>query len=105
MTEVLTMIALGAACWVLRIFFVVVVPAERIPSVLHRALQYLASAVLAAIAAVEVTSVLSSADLVGSGLAVAAMVLVGVVAFRWRNSAVTMIVAIVAIFVLDLILL
>lgn len=104
MTEVLTMVLLGVVCWVLRIFFVVVVPADRISPVMHRALRYLAPAVLASIAVVEVTSVLSAADPLGSSLAVGAMMLVGAVAFRWRNSAVTMIVAVVAILALDLLL-
>ena len=99
------MVLFGVVCWVLRVFFVIVVPAEHIPPVMRRALQHLAPAVLTAIGAVEVTSVLSAAESVASSLAVAAMALVAGVADRWRNSGLTMIVAVVAILVLDLVVL
>ena len=50
MTALLAMVALAAACWVLRALFIVFVPADRLPAPVHAALTHLAPAVLAAAA-------------------------------------------------------
>ena len=69
MNEFLALAAVAAACWIFRITFVLLIPADRLPAV-QAGLTYLAPAVLAGIAAVELTSVLSPADLTGSVLAI-----------------------------------
>ena len=56
MPELWAMVLLGLACWVFRITFVLL-PADQLPAVLLRGLEYLAPAVLAGIAAVELTAV------------------------------------------------
>ena len=59
MTEMIAMILLGLASWVLRAAFVLFLPPDRLPAVLQRGLQYLPPAVLAGIAAVELMSVVT----------------------------------------------
>lgn len=103
MTELMIMLGLGAVCWLFRTVFVLAVPAERMPAVARRALEYLAPAVLAAIAAVELTSVVSTRDLYGSALALLAMALVALIAHRFRNLSITVAAALVAILLIDLV--
>lgn len=104
MHEVLTLAALAVACWLFRVTFVVIVPADRLPASVQRALTYLAPAVLAGIAAVELTSVINPAEATGSALAVAAMAVVALVAYRFKNLSLTVAVGLIAVLVLDLLL-
>lgn len=104
MTELLAIAAVAAACWVFRITFVLLVPAERLPAQVQRGLTYLAPAVLAGIAAVELTGVITPADLVGSGLAVAAMGVVALVAYCFRNLSLTVAAGLIAVLALDLLI-
>src|SRR5947209_12605173 len=73
MTELVVMLALGAVCWVFRIVFVLLVPASALPARVRRGLDHLAPAVLAGIAAVELTSTVGHGDLRSGLLALAAM--------------------------------
>lgn len=102
MSELIALAAVAAAWWVFRITFVLLIPAERLPARVKEGLTYLAPAVLAGIAAVEMTSVLSPADVTGSALAIAAMGLVALVAYRFRNLSITVAVGLIAILALDL---
>ncbi|MET0998515.1 MAG: AzlD domain-containing protein [Marmoricola sp.] len=71
-TPLLAMVALAGACWVVRVFAIVVLPAERLPRRVRDGLDLLAPAVLAALVAVETDSAMS-----GGGF-VAVVVLVAV---------------------------
>ena len=105
MTEIVAVVALGAVSWVFRIFFVLVVPPRHLPARTSRALDFLAPAVLAALAAVSLTSVISFADLGGSLLGLATLGLAAWVAYRFRSLVITMAVALVTILTFDLVIL
>lgn len=102
MTEVLVIAGLALACWVFRIVFVLVVPAEKLPLRVQQGLTYLAPAVLAVLVAVELTSVVSAADLRGSLLALGAAAVVAAVAWRFRNLTLAVAVGLVAVLAIDL---
>ncbi len=102
MSEVIVLAAIAVACWLFRITFVLLMPADRLPAQVQGGLIYLAPAVLAAIAAVELTSVITAADLTGSVLGVAVMGVVALVAYRFRNLSITVVVGLIAILALDL---
>src|SRR6476661_6003536 len=104
MTELVAMILLGIACWAFRITFVLLVPADRLPSRLLRGLEYLAPAVLAGIAAVELTSVLNARDDSGTWFSLAAMALVAVVAYLTRNLTAVVGVGLLSILLIDLVI-
>jgi len=73
-----TVVAMGllaAACWLLRIGFIVLVPADRLPARVRAALGHLPPAVLAALVAVETDSAMRGDDAL-----VAVLVLVSVMA-------------------------
>jgi branched-subunit amino acid transport protein len=104
MTEVVSLAAVAVACWLFRITFVLVVPAERLPERVQQALTYLAPAVLAGMVAVELTSVVSPSDLTGSGLSFAALALVALVAYRSRSLTLAVCVGLAAVLAIDLLL-
>jgi branched-subunit amino acid transport protein len=103
--ELVALLLLGLLSWVLRIAFVLLVPAERLPAAVRRGLDYLAPAVLAAVAAVQFVTVTTTggdhAQLWGS---LAAIGLVAVVAYVTRNLTAVVGVALIAIVVLDLVI-
>jgi branched-subunit amino acid transport protein len=105
MAELFAMVLLGLACWLFRIAFVLLVPADRLPPLLLRGLEYLAPAVLAGIAAVELTSVVSGGDGVGATASLGAMAVVALVAYVTRNLTAVVGVGLVAILVIDLVIL
>jgi len=70
---VLAMILLATACWVLRVLFILVIPADRLPGRVRSSLAHLAPATLAALVAVETDALLR-----GASLGVTAYVLVAV---------------------------
>ena len=98
------MILLGLVSWVLRIVFVLLVPAERLPAAVRRGLDYLAPAALAAIAAVQFVTVTTGGDHTQLWGSLAAIGLVAVVAYVTRNLTAVVGVALVAIVVLDLVI-
>jgi len=105
MTELIVMGLLAAVCWIFRVAFISLVPADRLPAGLTRGLEYLAPAVLAAIAAVEVVAVVRDGDLDGNAATAVAMAVVAVVAYRWRNLTLTVIAGLVSIVIIDLLVL
>ena len=105
MTEMVALLALAVASWVLRIGLVVLVPASRLPDAIRSSLDHLAPAVLAAILVLDLAgSVSASADVVDGVATLGAAGLIAVVAWRTRNLALTAIVALAAVVMLDLIL-
>ena len=104
MDELLAVCLLGAISWVLRIAFVLLVPADRLPAAVRRGLDYLAPAVIAAIAAVGFVNVTSGGDTTQAWTSLAAIGMVAVLAYVTRNLTVVVVVALAAILVLDLVL-
>jgi branched-subunit amino acid transport protein len=81
----IAMLLLGAVSWVLRIAFITLLPAERLPARLRDGLEYLAPAVLASIVAVELVALVRDAQPADAAVLVAAGAAIGVVAYRTRN--------------------
>ena len=104
MTEVLVLAGLALACWVFRVTFVLVMPAEKLPPKVQQGLMYLAPAVLAGIIAVELTSMVTASDARGSALALLGAAVVAVVAWRFRNLTLTVAVGLVLVLAIDLVL-
>ncbi|HYO40991.1 MAG TPA: AzlD domain-containing protein [Nocardioidaceae bacterium] len=77
MTTVVAMVALAAACWFLRILLIVLVPADRLPARVRRALGHLAPAVLAALVAVEADATAAGSDAVTAAMVVGSLLLAG----------------------------
>ena len=104
MTELIAMILLGLVSWVLRVTFVLFLPPDRLPAVLQRGLQYLPPAVLAGIAAVELTSVVTGGDAAGLAASLLAMALVALIAHLTRNLTAVVVVGLLAILLIDLVI-
>ena len=104
MTELVAVLGLAVACWFLRVTFVLLVPADQLPRRVRRSLDHMAPAVLAALAAVEISQTVTSADLWSVLTTCALLGLVALVAFRWRNLTMTVVAAVVGIAVLDVLL-
>ena len=77
MTTILAMLLLAAVCWILRILFIVLVPADRLPTGARAALGHLAPAVLAALVAVEADAAARGADPATAALVVGSVLLAG----------------------------
>ena len=75
----LAMVVLAGACWVVRVFAIVILPAERLPRRVRDGLDLLPPAVLAALVAVETEYAMSGGGLVAL-MVLAAVVGMGVVA-------------------------
>jgi branched-subunit amino acid transport protein len=103
MTALMSMLALGVVCWVFRIAFITLLPAERLPSRLQASLEHLAPAVLAALVAVEVVGLVRGAQPVDALALVAASVLIGVVAHRTRNLSIACALGLGVVLALDLV--
>jgi branched-subunit amino acid transport protein len=84
-TAVAAMALLAVVCWVFRILFIAVIPAERLPHGARRSLEQLAPAVLAALVAVETESTIRGGDAL-TGLVVVVSVLTIAVAVRLTGS-------------------
>ena len=85
MIPLLAMVALGAVSWVLRIAFITLLPADRLPARLQNGLEYLAPAVLAAIVAAELVALARDAEPLDTMVLVAAGAAITAVAYRTRN--------------------
>jgi branched-subunit amino acid transport protein len=104
MTALMSMLALGVVCWVFRIAFVTLLPAERLPARFQASLEHLAPAVLAAIVAVEVVGLVRGAQPVDALALLAASVVIGVVAHRTRNLSIACALGLGVVLVLDLVI-
>ena len=103
MPELWAMLLLGLACWVFRITFVLL-PADHLPALLSRGLEYLAPAVLAGIAAVELTAVTTGGSTGAATGSLLAMAAVALVAYRTRNLTAAVGCGLAAILLMDLVL-
>jgi len=105
MNDMIVLLVLAAATWLLRIGLLVLVPASRLPTGVRASLEHLAPAVLAAILVVDLSGSLRVA---GSWLdwilTLAAAALIAAVASRSRSLATPAIVALAAVIVIDVVL-
>jgi branched-subunit amino acid transport protein len=95
MTALVVVLTAAVATWLLRIGFITVLPAERLPARVHRAFDEVAPAVLAAIVVTHVVRAAGPGDIPWETLA--AVLAAAVVAWRSRNLALPVIVG-VAVF-------
>lgn len=102
LTDLLAVLALGAACWALRATFVLLLPADRLPAVVSRTLQHLAPAALGSICGVELTDAAGSTDLVGAAASVAIVVIAAAVALWSRSMTWAVLAGIVGVLLVDL---
>src|SRR5919107_604931 len=103
--DLAAMAALALLCGGLRVTFVLLVPADRLPAAVARALQHLAPAALASICAVELTGALEPADVTSTAASLGIVSLAAVVALRTRNMTWTVLSGVAAVLLVDLVLL
>ena len=101
MTALLALLVLGAVSWVLRITFVTVLPADRLPARVRNGLEYLAPAVLASIIAVELMHLVHNADPVDLTLLLAGSTTIAWVAHRTRNISLACALGVAVVLLLD----
>ena len=82
-TALLAALLLGLVSWMLRVFLVVVVPAERLPARVHDALRYLPPAVLASLVTAQLVGAVREAEAVAAGVMVGGL---GVAAVLMRRT-------------------
>ena len=101
MTALPALLAVGAVSWILRIAFVTVLPADRLPARLRDGLEYLAPAVLASIVAVELVALLRDTNPLDATPLLAAAVLIGIVAYRTRNLSLACLLGVATVLAVD----
>lgn len=104
-TDLVAVLLLGLACWVLRVAFVLVVPADKLPPVVARGLRHLAPAALASLCAVELTAAVHGATAASAITSVGVVAVAAAVALLSRSMSWTVLAGIVAVVVVDLVLL
>ena len=82
MIVVCAMLVLAVVCWMMRVLFIAVVPASRLPGPVHAGLRYLAPAVLASLIVVELAGQTSPRDPKASLVVLASMLAAGLVVRR-----------------------
>jgi branched-subunit amino acid transport protein len=98
----IAMLLLGAVSWVLRIAFITLLPAERLPARMKSGLEYLAPAVLASIVAVELVALVRDAQPADAGVLLAAGAAIGLVAYRTRNVSIACVLGVGVVLILGL---
>jgi branched-subunit amino acid transport protein len=105
MNDLVVLLLLGLASWVMRVGLLVLLPASRLPAAVRASLDHLAPAVLAAILVLDLGDSVTAAPGGGSAIAtLAAGGVIGIAAWRLRNTALVTVVALVAVVLLDVIL-
>ena len=103
-SAMLAMVALAGACWVVRVFAIVILPAERLPRRVRDGLDLLPPAVLAALVAVETQSAMRGGGL-AAVLVLLAVAAMGVLARITGNLVATVGLGLAAALVIDLVVL
>jgi branched-subunit amino acid transport protein len=101
MSDFLPILALGVACYALRLCFVLFVPASRLPGPIQRALGHVAPAMLAALVAVSIVKGASGVTLAATAGSVVALTAVAVIAWRTHSLTLTVGIAVLAVVLLD----
>jgi branched-subunit amino acid transport protein len=101
-TALVATLLLAAVCWMLRVLFVAVVPADRLPGPVQDSLQYLAPAVLASLVTVELVGAARDTAPLSSLLILAGMALAAAVVRRTGSLALAVGIAASVALVVDL---
>ena len=104
-TTMVAMLLLAGVCLAFRVLFVSVVPPERLPPVVHRALTHLPPVVLSALVAVEAEGLTAGSPPPVAAYLLGTVLAVGLVAHRTRSLTLSIAVAAVACLALDLLVL
>jgi branched-subunit amino acid transport protein len=105
MTALLAMVLLGAGGWLLRVMFIVILPAERFHPKANEALGHLAPAVLGALVAVEASAAASGDDPAIAAVVVASVLAIGLTAWLTRSLMLAVLVGAASALLIDLVLL
>lgn len=105
LTDYASVALLALACWGLRISCILLIPAERFPRSVSRALELLAPAALASICAVEVSQTVQGDSVVGATGGLAVVALAALLATRSRNAIWPVLAGLAGVLLLDLVLL
>jgi branched-subunit amino acid transport protein len=92
------------ACWLVRVAFIVFVPAERLPGRVTDALGRVAPAVLAALVSVELVGVVQDGVLVAGLASLGCVAAIAAVAHRWPSLTVSAGFGLAAVLLIDLVL-
>ena len=98
MTAFLVLAAGAGVSWLMRAAFITIVPSSKLPGRARRALEVIGPAAMAALLATELAQQLRSGTNTTPTLGAAA--LTGLVAWRWRNPALTVVVGILTFWIL-----
>jgi len=98
MTTFLIFTAGAGVSWLMRVAFVTIVPSSKLPAGARRALDVVGPAAMAALLVTELAQQLRAGTHPGPVLGAAAVT--GLVAWRWRNATLTVVVGILSFWVL-----
>ncbi len=95
---------LAAACWLVRLTFIVFVPAERLPGRVTAALEQVAPAVLAALVSVEMVGVVRDSAPAAGLASLGCVAAIAAVAYRRPSLTVSAGLGVAAVLLIDLVL-
>jgi branched-subunit amino acid transport protein len=101
MTALAAAIAIGLLSWLFRVFFVVVVPARRLPVSVSQSLSLLAPATLASLVAVGLMAAVRGAPGASALLPVGVLVVAAWLAYRFRSLLLTVVATLVLVLAFD----
>ncbi len=104
MTGLTTLLVLAAGCWLVRISFIVLLPAERLPARVTAALGQVAPAVLAALVSVETVGFARHGDPIVGVASAACVAGIAAVAYRRPSLTVSAALGISAVLLVDVVL-
>jgi len=102
MTAFAILAAGGAVTWLIRVAFINVVPSSRLPSIARRAIERVGPASLAALIATELSQQVRAGGDGETAAVLGAAVVAAAVAWRTKKPALTVVVGIIAFWVLGL---
>lgn len=95
---------LAAACWLVRLTFIVFVPAHRLPRSVTAALGHVPPAVLSALVCTEIVGATAHGSAAGKAASLGCVTVIAVVAYRRPNLSVSAGLGIASVLLIDLIL-
>jgi branched-subunit amino acid transport protein len=104
MTGLVPLLLLAAACWLVRVAFIVFLPADRLPVRVTAALGQVAPAVLAALVSVETFGAARIGDVIGGVASVACVAAVAAMAYRRPSLTVSAGLGLAAVLLIDVLL-
>jgi branched-subunit amino acid transport protein len=99
------MVALGAICWLLRVLFIVIVPADRLPRRILASLRHLPPAAIAALIVVEADTTVRGADAATAAAVLATLAVIYVAVRRTGSLLLAIAISTSTALVLDLVVL